>query len=161
MPKLLVAVDGSENAQHAVRYVVKLAPELTRLDVCILNVRDPPVVYGEVSRYLPKEKTEKWTREVGKKLVATAEALFHEASFPCISEVLIGEVAPTIVRRAKELGCDAIVMGSRGMTSLKNLVLGSIASRVVHLSDIPVVLVKASALNQHARTAGAALLIDD
>ena len=42
----------------------------------------------------------------------------------------------------RRLKCDAIVMGTRGMTVLGNLVLGSVASKVVHLSSVPVTLVK-------------------
>ena len=47
-----------------------------------------------------------------------------------------------ITRKAEELNCDAIIMGTRGMGALGNLVMGSIATKVVHLTRLPVTLVK-------------------
>jgi nucleotide-binding universal stress UspA family protein len=47
-----------------------------------------------------------------------------------------------IANLARRLRCDSIVMGTRGMTALGNLVLGSLATRVVHLAGVPVTLVK-------------------
>ena len=58
------------------------------------------------------------------------------------SEILIGNVAHEIVERAQKGGCDGIVMGTRGMGALGNLVLGSVATKVVHLTKLPVTLVK-------------------
>jgi nucleotide-binding universal stress UspA family protein len=56
--------------------------------------------------------------------------------------MLEGDPADVIARRAQELGCDAIVMGSRGMGRIANLVIGSVATKVVHLTALPVTLVK-------------------
>ena len=58
------------------------------------------------------------------------------------AESLFGPVAETLVRRADELGCTGIVMGTRGMGAVGNLLLGSVATKVVHLTRLPVTLVK-------------------
>ena len=47
-----------------------------------------------------------------------------------------------IVKRPEELNCDGIVMGTRGMGAIGNLVMGSVATKVVHLTKLPVTLVK-------------------
>ena len=47
-----------------------------------------------------------------------------------------------IVEHARESACDAIVIGSHGMGAVTSILLGSIASKVVHLSDKPVTIVK-------------------
>ena len=47
-----------------------------------------------------------------------------------------------LAKRAEELGCDEIIMGTRGMGAIGNLVMGSVATKVVHLAGIPVTLVK-------------------
>ena len=50
--------------------------------------------------------------------------------------------AEVICRYAKEKGCDQIFMGTRGLGSVSSLVLGSVATKVIHLSPVPVLLVK-------------------
>jgi nucleotide-binding universal stress UspA family protein len=61
---------------------------------------------------------------------------------PYEKEILIGNIAEVIARRADELGCDGIVMGTRGMTAIGGLVMGSVATKVVHAANVPVTLVK-------------------
>jgi nucleotide-binding universal stress UspA family protein len=61
---------------------------------------------------------------------------------PYTSEILVGETASLIVSSAEQHGCDGIVMGTRGMGAIGNLVMGSVATKVVHLSRLPVTLVK-------------------
>lgn len=58
------------------------------------------------------------------------------------SEIFIGDTAPAIVDRAKELHCNGIVIGTRGLTAIANLVMGSVATKVVHLATVPVTHVK-------------------
>jgi nucleotide-binding universal stress UspA family protein len=60
----------------------------------------------------------------------------------CKTRAVIGDAPAVIANLARRLRCDAIVMGTRGMTLLGNLVLGSVASKVVHFSTVPVTLVK-------------------
>ena len=52
------------------------------------------------------------------------------------------DAATTIARRADSLQCEGIVMGTRGMGAIANLLLGSVAAKVVHLANVPVTLVK-------------------
>lgn len=54
----------------------------------------------------------------------------------------VGDAADTIVKYAQEKGCSQIVMGSRGLGAVSGLILGSVATKVIHLTDIPVLLVK-------------------
>ncbi len=58
------------------------------------------------------------------------------------SEILVGSVAQAIVKRGEDLGCDGIVMGTRGMGAIGNLAMGSVATKVIHLTKLPVTLVK-------------------
>ena len=54
----------------------------------------------------------------------------------------VGPVAETIANYAREHGCAQIVMGSRGLSAISNLLVGSVASKVLHLADVPVTLVR-------------------
>jgi nucleotide-binding universal stress UspA family protein len=46
-----------------------------------------------------------------------------------------------ISRFAQEQGCDEIVIGSRGLGNIGNMLVGSVASKIIHLATMPVVLV--------------------
>ena len=54
----------------------------------------------------------------------------------------MGPVAPTIADYAAEQGCDSIVMGTHGRGGLADLFLGSVAAKVIHLTRLPVTLIK-------------------
>jgi nucleotide-binding universal stress UspA family protein len=60
----------------------------------------------------------------------------------CETRAEYGPVAETIDRIARETQADQIVMGTRGLGRVRGLLLGSVATQVVHLADIPVTLVK-------------------
>ena len=141
MFKMLVAVDGSEHAQRTLEKAAELASEMHAAEVHILNVQDEPTVYGEVALYLTEERARQLVKEAGQRIVDAAAARLRGAGVGVNTEVAIGDVAPTIAARAGELGCNLIVMGTRGMGAVANLVLGSVATKVVHLAQTPVMLV--------------------
>jgi nucleotide-binding universal stress UspA family protein len=142
MVKILLATDGSEHGRRTIEKVVQLSAEMRApARVHVLNVQEAPVVYGAAEVYLPYEKAEQYVKEAGQKVADAAAEALRNAGLSPSAEVAIGEVAPTIVARAKELGCDLIAMGTRGMGAIGSLVLGSAATKVIHLSDIPVLLV--------------------
>ena len=58
------------------------------------------------------------------------------------ARVLVGPVAETIVAHAKERRCDMIFVGTRGMGAAGNMLLGSTATKVLHLSAVPVLVAR-------------------
>jgi nucleotide-binding universal stress UspA family protein len=58
------------------------------------------------------------------------------------SKTLVGEVANVLADYAQKNDCGGIVMGTRGMGAIGNLLLGSVATKVIHLTKLPVTLVK-------------------
>jgi len=46
------------------------------------------------------------------------------------------------LQQVRDTECDAIIMGTRGMGSLANLVIGSVTTKVIHLVEVPVTLIK-------------------
>ena len=141
MRKALVPVDGSSNSERAVRHVVALAEINPALDVVLLNVQ-PPVSDWEVRSFLKKEEIEAMEESRGGDALASARGLLDAAEVRYTPMVLIGPIAETIARTALEQNCDGIVMGTRGLGAVAGAVLGSVASQVVHLADVPVTLVK-------------------
>lgn len=142
MYKILVPIDGSENAQRALQYAARTAKDHKAASIHVLTVHPEPMVQGSVSVYLDSDKLKEVYREQGEALLKRAAALVKPSGVPCTQEMLFGDIAPTIAGRADELGCDVIVMGTRGLSALGSLVLGSSANKVVHLTQLPVTLVK-------------------
>ena len=142
MHKILVPIDGSENAARALDYALKLAKENAPIELHLVTVHPEPVMYGEILVYITREKMERLQKEHSEDFLRPAEAVVRAAGVPYTSEILIGDIALMIVKRADELNCDGIIMGTRGMGAVGNLVMGSVATKVVHLAKCPVTLVK-------------------
>ena len=142
MRRLLVAVDGSDNALRAVRHVIALAGELREAPgVLLVNVQ-PAVVSGAVRTFVNAEQIDAWYRSEGEKALAGARDLLAAAGLAHEHHIVVGDPAETLARMARERGCDLIVIGTRGMSAVANLLLGSVASRVLHLAEVPVLLVR-------------------
>jgi nucleotide-binding universal stress UspA family protein len=139
MRKILVPYDGSHSAIRAVEYVASRADDWR--EVHLLNVQ-APIMVGEVSsHYLPVDAMLEAYQAAGDKMLAPVQAVFTGLGINHAVHVLIGHPAETIARYAAENGCDGIVMGSRGGSAIKNLVLGSTALNVIKRAKIPVTLV--------------------
>lgn len=141
MQKILVPLDGSETALRAADHAVALAKALGA-QLHFLTVYPEPVVYGEIQVYATKEKFERLQREMGEAILAPGLERARAKGLNPTSDLRHGDVAPTIIACAQEANCDAIVMGTRGMGAIANLLLGSAALKVVHLAETPVTLVK-------------------
>jgi nucleotide-binding universal stress UspA family protein len=135
---VLVPVDGSENSHRALSFLIRLHDRLFPLTVHILHVVIPVIDAPEDS--LDWEYVEE--REVAaEQALRRAQELLDAASVPHVSKTARGYIGSTIATYAKVNGCDAIVMGTRGMGSSESL-LGSIARQVVQFAEVPVTLVK-------------------
>jgi nucleotide-binding universal stress UspA family protein len=142
MMRLLVPVDGSPHAERAVQHLIRLAQcrEIAP-EIHLINVREP-VDSWEVRHFLTEEEIGRMQRDEGEEDLRSARALLDAAGLAYDAQVLNGPVAQTIADQAERLHCDAIFMGSHGRGHLAGLFLGSVATKVVHLSRVPVTLVK-------------------
>ena len=142
MQKLLVPVDGSDNSMRALRHVIARAKTNGPVSVHVVTAHEEPIVFGEVAVYVSKEKIDELQRKQSEVPLKMATDALTAAGVPFTSEILVGPIAHTIAKRADTLGCDGIVMGTRGMTAVGGLLLGSVATKVVHAANVPVTLVK-------------------
>lgn len=141
MIKFLIPVDGSEPSDNAVHHLIRLVRDLEAVEIHLLNVRDS-VEAWEVRRFLTEEEITQTQHAEGENALSSAQALLDAAGLAYTAEVRIGPVASTIADYAAEQDCDAILMGSHGRGGLANLLLGSVATKVIHLTRIPVTLVR-------------------
>jgi len=128
----LVAVDGSEYSQKAVTEAVRLA---TKMKDCTLHVVN-------VQHWMSKEAAESELMNQGLSATDAAWALLDKDGVPWCLHILMGEAADSIVALADSLGCHGIVIGSRGLGAAENILIGSVAYKVIHLSRIAVLVVR-------------------
>lgn len=142
MGVILVPVDGSDSALRALEYAIKRAKAESGISVHVLTVRPPLRVYGEVAIYVGTKRSQDLADEHDKRLLAVAEKRLSRMRVKYSTEAREGDAATVIARRAKALRCDSIVMGTRGLGRIASLIMGSVAIKVVHLTSLPVTLVK-------------------
>lgn len=138
--KLLVPVDGSASADHAIEYAIMLMQDYISAEIHIINVQ--PALSGDVTTFIAAETIADYHREQGEKETASARALLDTAGYDYIEHIGIGSIAETIASYVREQGIDHIIMGSHGRGAIANALLGSIATKLIHLLDVPVTLIK-------------------
>jgi nucleotide-binding universal stress UspA family protein len=144
MIKVLLPVDGSRHALAAVRTLIRHAGLFKDpVEVELVTVQGyVPRVAGLSKAVLKQAQIDRHFRDQAAKAFAPSRRLLDKAGIRHRDRVLTGEVAASLVKHAKSEGCEMIYMGSRGLTALSGLVLGSVATRVLHLAPMPVVLIK-------------------
>jgi YjbE family integral membrane protein len=141
--RVLLAVDGSQDAARAVQQLIALRQEMrtpANLSVRLLNVQRP--VTGDVSTFVAGSTLEDYYRENAEKALAPARELLAAAAVPFEAEHRVGEPGATIAEDALQHDCDLIVMGTRGMGGHAGVLLGSVAQEAVAAAGVPVLLVK-------------------
>jgi nucleotide-binding universal stress UspA family protein len=140
--RILLAVDGSESSVRAARKLVDtLDWYKERPAIELLTVHLPIPKFGHMGSVITHEMVERYYREETEAAVTPVAKVLDAAGAPYTTHVVVGPIAPSIVEQAAALGCDLIYMGTRGHGGLANMVLGSTATKVLHLAKSPVVLI--------------------
>jgi nucleotide-binding universal stress UspA family protein len=141
--KILLAVDGSKNSLDAVQLLIEHASWFTeRPQIELVTVHLPVPKLPRMSAVVGKKQIERYYEEEGEARLAAAKKKLDAARMPYRPRILVGPVAETLVRHAEDQRCDLICIGSRGMTEMGKALLGSTAAKVLHISGVPVLLVK-------------------
>ncbi len=142
MPRVLIPVDGSEFSNRAINQFIRHAALFRDVpQVHLLHVH-VPIPVGRVQQHIGHEALEAYYREESEILLASAETLLNAAGLVFQRHIHVGSVAEIIVKQARELQCDMVFMGTHGRGAFPAAVLGSVAVKVLHLADCPVMLVK-------------------
>ena len=140
--KILLAVDGSVHSRKATTALIKNTTSYKRSpEVFLLNVYYPvpKVNFGPL---VSRNMVISYYQEQGERALAESKRLLDKAGIRYQAKVLAGPISQTIIRQCRAQYCGLIYMGTRGMGSLGGMLLGSTATKVVHLAAVPVVLVK-------------------
>jgi nucleotide-binding universal stress UspA family protein len=136
--RILLAVDGSENSIRAAQEAMKIASLTSEAKIEILYVAEFSKSKNEVLHSHGREELEYSRR---KKLAPIVE-IIESRNVAYELKILHGYPGPTIIEYANKEKVDLVVLGSRGLNSLQEMVLGSVSHKVVKRVDCPVLIVK-------------------
>lgn len=143
MRKVLVPVDGSPSAQRAIDYMIEKRAryrDTAEFEVHLLNVQH--AFPGDVSMFVDHEEIKQYHHDEGIKCLQSARDALDRAGVPYLYHIGVGDPAEIIAHYAHEKQCDQIIMGTRGHGRVIGMLMGSVANKVLHLSDVPVLFVK-------------------
>lgn len=142
MKKILLPVDGSDNSLRAVQAAIDLAKDAAEApQIHLLNVQ-LPIISGDVKMFVSEDQIKAYYHDEGIKALASARAALDAAGVAYVFHIGVGPIAETVAAYAKDKACNQIIMGARGLGSLTGLLLGSVTTKVAHLVDVPVTLIK-------------------
>lgn len=143
--RILVAVDGSRSAQRAVDEALKIA-KATGGEVLALSVVLHPARLVDVASGFAEEPSRDTAgHDIATRALADAKARIDAAQVPGTVRAADShgdEVGTVISRIAAEENSDLVVMGTRGLSGVKRMLLGSVAESMLRMADRPVLLVR-------------------
>lgn len=140
--KLLVATDGSKNSLRGVRHAIALLKKLAEPgSITLISVHDDTAL-RHARRFVGKQAVDEYLRELSDADLADARKLLDKAGVKHDNIIRTGHVATEIANAADKGKYDMIVLGSKGRSALKDLLIGSVAKRVIEIARTPVLLVR-------------------
>jgi nucleotide-binding universal stress UspA family protein len=133
---IALAVDGSEHSNKGIAVAAELA-RLAKGKVLVVHVREHDLTKGQIWEL----ETADAAAAVVKRAVDEIKKAGAEAEGDVV-RTAHGTVAQALVDTAKDHGADTIVMGSRGLSDISGMVLGSVTHKVIHLAKATVVVAR-------------------
>ncbi len=149
MKRLLVPVDGSRNAEFAVRHVVNEFLKDSAVEVHLLNVQPP--FSRHVAQFASRRNRDGWHRDEAEKALAPARELLARHGIPHAAGFKLGERAKVIADEARRLRCSQIVMSTARKNSLTRMLQDSTTNRVLELTSVPVELIAGNSVSRLER----------
>jgi nucleotide-binding universal stress UspA family protein len=140
--KILVAVDGSPRAHRMLEALVQRLGWFSGTPALELLYVHPPLPYGAAANWVGKETIHRYYDDESQQALASARAFLDGKRIVHAAVHKVGDPAQEIVSHAAAHGFDVIVLGTHGHTALANLVMGSVAMKVLAASSVPVLIFK-------------------
>ena len=140
--KILLATDGSRHSKRVVSYVVGHLKLLGggKAELHLIHVR-PPLPNRAVAA-LSRSIVRSYYSDETRKALAAAKRTLQRAKVPYKEVHLVGDPGETIAAYAKKVRFDLLVLGSHGQGVLGNLLLGSVASKVLASCKVPALIIR-------------------
>ncbi|MEO6228155.1 MAG: universal stress protein [Thermomonas sp.] len=139
--KILVAVDGSPISTKAVKFAINLVRQLSESPKLTLFYADPPLL-SAVAIKLGHTAVKEYHDGNIQFATKTARTALNRAHVAFDEESVVAVPAIAIVRSAQKGKYDLIIMGSRGRSAFRGLLLGSVTSKVIANCEIPITIVR-------------------
>jgi nucleotide-binding universal stress UspA family protein len=143
MVKVLLPVDGSPSAVRATQKLIATLgwyKESPAIDLLAVHLPVPRV--PNMSNFVSKEMLQQYYDDECQAMLAPSRELLDAAGVAYATHQAVGPIAESITEQATKLGSGMICMGTRGMSALANMALGSVTTRVLHLAQVPVLLIR-------------------
>ncbi len=137
-PHILLAVDGSEHSVRATEEAIKIADLSSQSKIEVIFVADFSKAKDDVLHAEGAVGIEVARR----KKLAPVEEKLEAADVSYYVTILRGEPGPTIVEHANQKQVDLTIIGSRGLNSVQEMMLGSVSHKIAKRVKCPVLIVK-------------------
>ncbi|TEB08122.1 Stress response protein NhaX [Pelotomaculum schinkii] len=142
--KILVAVDGSEQAAKAALHGAELAAKLGA-DLILFHVVPALPSYASISPDqlgIVHQDVAKEFYKQGREILNQAMSELADYNINISKEISVGHPADEICKMVANCGCDLLIMGSRGLGQFKGYLMGSVSNRVCRLAGCPVLIMR-------------------
>ena len=141
--KILLAVDGSKYSLDAVQSLIVHADWYREKPVVeLVTVHLPIPKLPRMGLVVGRNQIRRYYEGEGEARLAAAKKKLNAAGIEYKAQVLVGQIAESIVGHAAKNRCDLVFIGTHGRTAAGNMLLGSTATTVLHISKTPVLLVR-------------------
>jgi nucleotide-binding universal stress UspA family protein len=141
--KILVPVDGSPASIRATKLAIKQMKATAGSSLIIMSVQNLATAgLTEGALLMPSAWIDEQEEEAADEALQEAVAACREAGASYVTRLERGAVAATIDRVAREENVAHIMMGTRGLGGVRGVLLGSVTTQLLHLTDVPVTLIK-------------------
>ncbi|MGB8767803.1 MAG: universal stress protein [Nitrososphaeraceae archaeon] len=138
--KILVPVDGSDNSYKALEAALVLSEKLGS-NISVVNVMEQVPITHIESEKLLSELLEAYKKE-NQEILSKCSDIARQKGITIKTLLLQGNPASVILDYCKKENFDLVIMGSRGMGKFKELILGSVSSKIVHHSPCAIMIIK-------------------
>ena len=143
--KILVPVDGSEHSKKALEFACELAKKFES-ELHLLHVVQPPISTQTMAvggSAVTTEVSREDLEEIGRNMIEAAIQITSNHDCTKVeTQIEAGPPAQHILDAAKKHDADLIVMGSRGLSDIAGLLLGSVSHKVTHLAECSCVTIR-------------------
>jgi len=149
MRKILLPVDGSISSQFAAAHVAKRVRNGERFELQLLNVQYRPHVHAGLGKIVSAARIDEYVQQQGADALQAAASVLVEGGIPYKTQICFGDPGHVIANQTATCAYAEIVMGTRGTSLLAGFFVGSVATKVIHLVDVPVTLVPVPKESSH------------